>query len=211
MTRGLLRVESFRERVVGAAEVVPRPYAVLLLVAAFALLAVSVGSWIGAKRMQLAEREELAAAASRDIAEVLSLRARRDRALLEPQAEANLTAALRARLQAVGAGDRVLASVATDASSATMGEPAEARGFSVRRTTVRLKSIGLEELGRFLAEWRTAQPLVVVTGVELSRASARAGREQAGWMGGESERFDATLTLGTVVVRQASPAARNGA
>jgi hypothetical protein len=81
----------------------------------------------------------------------------------------------------------------------------------VRRTTVRLKSIGLEELGRFLAEWRTAQPLVVVTGVELSRASARAGREQAGWMGGESERFDATLTLGTVVVRQASPAARNGA
>lgn len=193
---------------------IDRRYAVAVAAAA-AMLGVAVASsWIGARRERLHDGEARAEQASSDIREVLELRARRDRASLEVQADANLTAALRAALAATGAGDRALASVATEAGGAP--SRADGAGFVVRRSTVRLKGMRLDELGRFLAQWRTSQPLFVVVSVDLVRAAQPRGQASSpssspvsgAWGAGGDERFDATVVLGTVVVSRKGASGR---
>jgi hypothetical protein len=193
---------------------IDRRYAVAVAAAA-AMLGVAVASsWIGVRRERLHDGEARAEQASSDIREVLELRARRDRASLEVQADANLTAALRAALAATGAGDRALASVATEAGGAP--SRADRAGFVVRRSTVRLKGMRLDELGRFLAQWRTSQPLFVVVSVDLVRAAQPRGQASSpssspvsgAWGAGGDERFDATVVLGTVVVSRKGASGR---
>ena len=209
--------EAARDLARGAARsavAIDRRYAVAL-VAAAAMLGVAVASsWIGTQGDRLREAESRAERASSEIREVLELRARRDRASLEVQADANLTAALRAALAVAGAGDRALASVATEAGVApSRGEGA---GFVVRKSTVRLKGMKLDEIGRFLSQWKQSQPLFVVVSIDLVRAAQPRGQASSpssaaasgAWGAGGDERFDVTVVLGTVVVSKKSASGR---
>lgn len=203
---------GFARRAAQSAVAIDRRYAVALVAAAAMLGVVVAWSWIGTQGDRLREAEMLAEQASSEIREVLELRARRDRASLEVQADANLTAALRAALAATGAGDRALASVATEAGVAS--SRGEGAGFVVRKSTVRLKGMKLDEIGRFLAQWKQSQPLFVVVSIDLVRAAQPRGQASASaasagaWGAGNEERFDATVVLGTVVVSRKSASGR---
>ena len=218
MTEGARRTAGGTGR---QASRIDRRYAIAVAAAA-AMLGVAVASsWIGARRERLHDGESRAEQASSDIREVLELRARRDRASLEVQGDANLTAALRTALAATGAGDRALASVATEAGAGGAPSSAQGAGFVVRRSTVRLKGMKLDEIGRFLAQWKTSQPLFVVVSVDLVRAAQPRGQVSSSssssppssswsgaWGAGGDERFDVTVVLGTVVVSRKGASGR---
>ena len=109
--------------------------------------------------------------------------------------------------------------MATEAGAG--GAPSSSQGadFVVRRSTVRLKGMKLDEIGRFLAQWKTSQPLFVVVSVDLVRAAQPRGQVSSSssspssswsgaWGAGGDERFDATVVLGTVVVSRKGASGR---
>jgi hypothetical protein len=201
-------------------------YAVGVAGAALLMATAMAGSWLGARRMALAESARLAEATAGDIARVRALRTREDRAALEPEGDANLTRLVRSALIASRVGEGAFVSLASEGTGSGPG-PAGRNGpatFLLRKTSVRLKGLRLEELGRFLARWREAQPVHVVTSIELTRAGpgpgsgsgAGSGSSQgrqgqpAGTLHQADERFDATLVLSAWVVARPGAAGKDG-
>jgi hypothetical protein len=178
-----------------------RPVFLVALVASAGLLSiVAVGSWLGAKRDALAERESIAQTTADDVRTVLALRSHRDRATLEPQADANLTKLVRAALRDAGVAESAFVSLSPEGSGTPLASAtAEGPKYLVRRTSVRLRQLRLDEIGRVLDRWRASQPLYAVTSVDLTRVGARAPGERGGAEQSE-ERFDATMVLTTYVV-----------
>jgi hypothetical protein len=207
-------------------------YAVGVAGAALLLATAMAGSWLGARRMALAESARLAEATAGDIARVRALRTREDRAALEPEGDANLTRLVRSALIASRVGEGAFVSLGSEGTGSGPGSvggsalgPAGAgrngpATFLLRKTSVRLKGLRLEELGRFLARWREVQPVHVVTSIELTRAVPGTGSgsgssqgrqgQPAGTLHQADERFDATLVLSAWVVARPGAAGKDG-
>lgn len=179
------------------------------VVASAALLSfAAAGSWLGQKRDALAERESLAQTTADDVRTVLSLRSQRDRATLEPQADANLTKLVRAAMRDAGVAESAFVSLSPEGSGTPLvSATAEGPKYVIRRSSVRLRQLRLDEIGRVVDRWRTSQPLYAVTSVDLTRVTAkgsgdpgRAGAGAPARLDQADERFDVTLVLTTYVV-----------
>lgn len=179
------------------------------VVAAAALLSIAAaGSWLSQKRDALAERESLAQTTADDVRTVLSLRSQRDRATLEPQADANLTKLVRAAMRDAGVAESAFVSLSPEGSGTPLvSATAEGPKYVIRRSSVRLRQLRLDEIGRVLDRWRVSQPLYAVTSVDLARVAGkgpseppRAGTSVPVRTDQTDERFDVTLVLTTYVV-----------
>ncbi|MFO0826729.1 MAG: hypothetical protein U0572_01160 [Phycisphaerales bacterium] len=182
--------------------IAPR-YAIALGLAA-ALLAVAIGARsLESRRAALAERESLAADAARDVATVLELRGKRERASLRERPRQDLIARVRTVMRETSLAEAAFAGIQSEGDApAGEGAAGEAAGFRAQSMRLSLHGVALAELGRFLARWRESQPLWTPTSIELLPVAARPGR-QSKEEDAAVERFDSTIVLASVYVAPA--------
>jgi hypothetical protein len=186
-------------------------YLVGIVASALLLSVAGAVSWLGSKRDALAERESLAQSTADDVRTVLSLRSQRDRASLEPQADANLTKLVRSAMREAGVAESAFVSLSPEGSGTPLASAADSGPkYLIRRSSVRLRQLRLDEIGRVLDRWRGSQPLYAVTSVDLTRVGQR-GLGDAGKPSDAEERFDVTLVLTTYVVARENGAASRDA
>ncbi|MCC7173129.1 MAG: hypothetical protein IT459_21955 [Planctomycetes bacterium] len=184
-------------------------YVVGVAAAALLLAGSSARMWLSAKHDALVESERLAQSTADDIARVRSLRTREERAALEPEGDANLTRLVRSALIASRVGEGAFVSLGSEGTVSQPGRDGSA-GFSSRRTSLKLKGLRLDELGRFLERWRETQPVHVVTSIELTRSGAGRQGQRADTLHQAEERFDAAVVLTTYVVARPGAARKGG-
>lgn len=184
---------------------------------------VAGGSWLAGRRTALEASETLARSTADDIRTVLSLRTQRDRALFEPQGDANLTKLVRTALKESNVPESAFVSLSPEGSGTPLGS-ATTTGpkYVLRRSSVRLRQLRLPEIGRILDRWRSSQPLYAVTSVDLTRVQGSRGGEGTGRAnasqpagkatiaGPSDESFDVTLVLTTYVIARENVPAANG-
>ncbi|MBT8207358.1 MAG: hypothetical protein KJO18_03710 [Acidimicrobiia bacterium] len=150
-----------------------------------ASLALVLASAIAGKRMAVASSKldalsERLAKVAADTDAVLQLRAEQTLVLTSEQPGPDVIARVNATLEATGLPSESLQSVAPE--SAAAAPPTQTPGLAnrlhrIRSVRVTLRRMSPADLGRFLAEWRRAQPIWRVTRVQLTRGARRAGDE----------------------------------
>lgn len=165
----------------------------LWLVAVIALVFAALSAWSAHSASVDSERARVRAASlARNLAEIDSLRAQKQTALLDSPPTESLSAAVRSSLKSAGIPDSTLRSLssAPDESISAPGLD----GYRRLSVSLQLTPITNKQLGQFLADWRQAEPAWLVTRIDLSHSAPESDVNCT---------YEARLTLATTFVRPA--------
>jgi len=181
----------------------PRTIILVLLILATCLLAVTISlRRLAASREALASAQTLLLQTAREAQEIVDLRSQTQTVESRQRPAQDVIAQVNLVLAEAGIPSQHFKSLTPEAEAATPAASSSA-GARLFRQSVRLvlEDLHPEQIGLFLLQWRTSQPIWPVTRIELVHNRSRGAKDDR-----EANQYDATILLTALYVGDAPQA-----